>query len=100
MPKKVIKKDGTEEEFDRQKVLDSTMKAGAPAEDAHEIADAVEDIPADEVHTSEIRMKVLEEFRGRYRVFEMAQVIEFHQILQLYSICARSKIQMHNNTGI
>ena len=39
---KVQKKDGTLEDFDKQKIVNGVMKAGASQEDGQKIADAIE----------------------------------------------------------
>ena len=61
MPKTVIKKDGKKETFIKEKIVVSTIKAGAPVEVAREIADKIEKRPKDEIKTNEINKSVLDE---------------------------------------
>jgi transcriptional regulator NrdR family protein len=62
---KVKKKDGTLEDFDRQKIVSGVVKAGASPEDAQKVADAIEVwlstvAKEDVVDSMEIRTKGLE----------------------------------------
>jgi len=58
---KVIKRDGRKEEFDKNKIIESCMKAGATREAAEEIASKVEKQVKEGTHTAEIRRIVLTE---------------------------------------
>ena len=58
---KVIKRDGTKEKFDKNKIIESCMKAGATREAAEEIASKVEKQVKEGTHTAEIRRIVLTE---------------------------------------
>lgn len=62
---KVQKKDGTLEDFDKQKIVDGVVKAGASPEDGQKVADAIEAwLPTvakeDVVDSMDIRSKGLE----------------------------------------
>jgi transcriptional regulator NrdR family protein len=56
----VVKKSGKTEPFQRQKIIDSCTKAGAPPDIAAGIADEIEKLARDQMPTSEIRAAVLE----------------------------------------
>ena len=65
---KVQKKDGSMEDFDRQKIVSGVMKAGGTQEDAEKVADEVEAwLPSaakdNVVSALDIRTKGLEVFR-------------------------------------
>jgi len=62
---RVIKVDGREEDFDKEKIVRSCMNAGATEKDAHEIADEIEKKVTDGMRTTEIRRFVLKELRKR-----------------------------------
>jgi transcriptional regulator NrdR family protein len=62
---KVQKKDGSLEDFDKQKIIGGVVKAGASVEDAQKVADAIEawlPVAAKEnvVNSMDIRVKGLE----------------------------------------
>ena len=59
MPKKVIKKDGREEPFIKEKIIVSAVKTGAPLEIARKIAQEIEDHPEDNIKTLWIKKHVL-----------------------------------------
>jgi transcriptional regulator NrdR family protein len=65
---KVQKKDGTQDPYDRQKVLTSVMKAGGTPEQAEQVAQAVDawatSSLTDVVTTSDIRAKLLEALKS------------------------------------
>jgi len=61
MPKNVIKKDGRIEPFIKEKIVVSAVKTGANVEVARKIADKIEKHPKEDVQSSWIRMKVLDE---------------------------------------
>lgn len=68
MPVKVQKKDGSQQDFDRQKVLNGIIKSGATPEQAEEVTGQVEAwVPTAAVNgmiaSSAIRTKVLELLR-------------------------------------
>ncbi|HDD64424.1 MAG: ATP-binding protein [Thermoprotei archaeon] len=62
---KIIKRDGTEEEFIKEKVVVSCYNSGAPIDVAREIADEVEKKVKDGMTTDDIRNIVLEELHKR-----------------------------------
>jgi transcriptional regulator NrdR family protein len=66
MAVQVVKKSGKTEPFQRQKIVDSCTKAGAPADVAAGIADEIEKSARDQMPTSEIRAMVLERL-GKFR---------------------------------
>ena len=61
MPKKVVKKDGSKEDFIKEKIVVSAVKTGAPVDIAREIADKLQKEPIEEIKSSEIRKSVLHE---------------------------------------
>ena len=63
MSKKVIKKDGREEPFIKEKIVVSAIKTGAPIAIARNIADKIETHPEENIRTSWIRTKVLDELK-------------------------------------
>jgi hypothetical protein len=66
MPKgKVVKMDGSLEDFDQAKIERSCVNAGAPPEVAREIAEEVSRRAYDGISTREIRAMVLEELEKR-----------------------------------
>lgn len=65
MPKKVIKKDGREEEFIKEKIVVSVIKTGSSAVIGRAIADEVEKIKEDQIKTKVIRTIVLEKLKKR-----------------------------------
>lgn len=65
MPKKVVKKDGREEEFIKEKIVVSVVKSGSPAEIGRAIANEVEKIEEDQIRTQVIRKIVLEKLKKR-----------------------------------
>ena len=76
MPK-VLKRDGREEEFVKEKVVVSCYKAGAPIDTAREIAEEVSRRIGERTTTDEIRSIVLEElgkrnpeWRGNYEFYD------------------------------
>ena len=70
MPKKVKKRDGREEEFQKEKIVTSAMKAGAPVDIARDIAKEIEDQPDEEVQTKEIAKIVLKKLRSYHPEWE------------------------------
>ena len=63
MSKTVIKKDGSKEDFIKEKIVTSAVKTGAPVELARDIADKIEKQPKKEIKTIEIRKSVLDELK-------------------------------------
>jgi transcriptional regulator NrdR family protein len=63
MPKTVVKKDGRKEAFIKEKIVVSALKTGAPPEVARGIADNIEQHPREELKTSWIRRRVLNELK-------------------------------------
>ena len=61
MPKNVIKKDGRIEPFIKEKIVVSAIKTGANVEVARKIADKIEKNPKENIQSSWIRIKVLDE---------------------------------------
>ena len=61
MPKNVIKKDGRIEPFIKEKIVVSAVKTGANVEVARKIADNIEKNPKEDIQSSWIRKKVLDE---------------------------------------
>jgi len=61
----VIKRDGRREPFVSEKIVVSTMKAGAPPDDARSIAQTIERDVQQGMKTDEIRRRVLEQLRAR-----------------------------------
>ena len=59
MLKKVIKKDGREEPFIKEKIVVSAVKTGAPANIARKIADEIEKHPNKSIKTIWIRNQIL-----------------------------------------
>ncbi|MEX0568871.1 MAG: ATP cone domain-containing protein [Candidatus Njordarchaeota archaeon] len=61
--RKVIKMDGSVEEYQRQKLVSSLMSAGAPEDVANKIADKIEEkiSEREEITTRELREQALEE---------------------------------------
>ncbi|MGC9554630.1 MAG: ATP cone domain-containing protein, partial [Thermoplasmatota archaeon] len=59
MPRKVIKKDGREEEFIPEKIVVSAVKSGAPPELAREIAREIQATRQETMESKEIRERVL-----------------------------------------
>ena len=62
---KVVKRDGREEEFVKEKIVVSCFKAGAPIEVAREIADSISSRVKEGTTTEEIAKMVLEELERR-----------------------------------
>ncbi len=62
---KVVKVDGTLEEFDKEKIVQSCVKAGATEDVAREIADKVAKQVKEGTRTTEIRRTVLRMLRER-----------------------------------
>lgn len=65
MPEKVIKKDGREEEFIKEKIVVSIVKAGSTAEVGRNIANEVEKISDEQIETHLIRKIVLDRLKKR-----------------------------------
>ncbi len=63
----VIKRDGEEEPFEKNKIVDSIVNAGAPKKVAKEIASEVEDSVGELVSTEEIRNMVLARLKKRHK---------------------------------
>ncbi len=63
MPKVVIKRDGRQESFIKEKIIVSALKTGAPIKIARDIAEKIEKNPKDEIKTSEIRKNVLDQLK-------------------------------------
>jgi len=63
MPKKVLKKNGNREDFIKEKIIVSAVKAGAPVNFARDIAKQVEEHPEDELKTKWIRQYVLNKLK-------------------------------------
>ncbi|HDS59423.1 MAG TPA: ATPase [Thermoplasmatales archaeon] len=70
MPRKVIKKDGREEEFIPEKIVVSAVKSGAPPELAREIAREIQATRQETMESKEIRERVLEKLRAVNPVYE------------------------------
>ncbi|RLE73501.1 MAG: ATP-binding protein [Thermoprotei archaeon] len=62
---KIVKVDGSVEEFDKEKIVKSCVNAGAPEEVAREIADKVEKQVKDGTKTTQIRRMVLKSLREK-----------------------------------
>ncbi|MBD3194961.1 MAG: hypothetical protein GF317_07905 [Candidatus Lokiarchaeota archaeon] len=61
---KIIKKDGSEVEFDKKKIIEACKSAGASEETAKVIADEVsEELP--KIHSSKVRELVLKKLEKR-----------------------------------
>ncbi|MEF8848211.1 MAG: ATP cone domain-containing protein [Candidatus Thermoplasmatota archaeon] len=60
MSKKVVKKDGREEPFIKEKIVVSAVKSGASVDIAREIADEIEDTEKEKIETKWVRKKVLD----------------------------------------
>lgn len=60
MAVQVVKKDGSTEPFQRQKIVHACTSVGAPVDVAASIADEIEKAARDQMPTSEIRSMVLE----------------------------------------
>lgn len=81
----VAKKDGSLEDFDRQKIIDGVIRAGASPEDAEKVADAIEAwLPEaaenNTVNSTDIRTKGLEvlstvnpEIAAQFKSFKKTQ---------------------------
>jgi len=74
---KVVKRDGREEEFVKEKIVVSCYNAGAPLEVAREIAEEISKKVEEGTTTDEIREMVLEElgkrnleWRGNYELYD------------------------------
>ncbi len=65
MSKKVKKRAGHQEDFIREKVVVSAVKAGAPVDVSRDIASKVEAEMYDGMATSEIRKTILEELHSK-----------------------------------
>ena len=63
MPKKVIKRDGTTQEFIKEKVVVSAIKTGAPPDIARKIADELDTHPEESIRTSYIKQHVLKKLK-------------------------------------
>jgi transcriptional regulator NrdR family protein len=63
MTKKIIKKNGDKEQFIKEKIVVSAVKAGAPVDLARDIAKQVERHPEDELKTKWIRQYVLNKLK-------------------------------------
>ena len=70
MPKKVIKKDGREEEFIPEKIVVAALKSGAPPDLAREIARDLETSSQEIIESKEIREQVLEKLQSANPVYE------------------------------
>ena len=75
---KVIKEDGREEDFVKEKIVVSCYKAGAPLEVAREIAEEISKKVKDVVTTEQIRKMVIEElgkrnmeWRANYELYDI-----------------------------
>lgn len=60
MPEKVIKKDGREEPFIKEKIVVSALKTGAPLKVARKIADKIEKQPKETIKTKWVKKQVLD----------------------------------------
>lgn len=56
----VVKKSGEEEDFQRQKIVESCISCGAPRDVAEKIGDEIENSIEEKASTEEIRSMVLE----------------------------------------
>lgn len=70
MPKKVIKKDGRQEEFIPEKIVVSAVKSGAPPELARQIAREIQATQQEIIESKEIRERVLEKLRVANPAYE------------------------------
>lgn len=84
MPRKVIKKDGREEEFVPEKIVASMVKGGAPLETARSIADEIQKIDKEKIETREIREKVLERVRVEHPPLEKKWLAYDKSVKRLY----------------
>jgi transcriptional regulator NrdR family protein len=64
MPQKVIKKDGSKEDFIKEKIVVSAVKTGAPVDIARAIADKLQKESDEEIRSSDIRKSVLHELQN------------------------------------
>jgi len=63
MLKKVVKKDGHEEDFVPEKIVVSVVKSGAPSELGRKIAQDIKKLDREPIESKEIRERVLEKLR-------------------------------------
>jgi len=63
MSKKVIKKNGEKEQFIKEKIVVSAVKAGAPVDIARDIAKQVEEHNKEDLETKWIRQYVLNKLK-------------------------------------
>ena len=84
MPKKVVKKDGREEDFIPEKIVVSMVKAGAPLETARTVADEIQSIDKEKIETREIKMKVVERVREEHPPLEKKWVAYDKSVKRLY----------------
>jgi len=59
----VVKKDGTREDFDKQKIINSCLSAGLAPDVAEKIGNEIENLAYDGMETKEIRILVLNKVR-------------------------------------
>ena len=64
MPTVVIKKDGTREDFIKEKIVTAAVKNGATKEIARNIADKIQKIDKNEIASSEIRDIIVHELKS------------------------------------
>jgi len=63
MPKIVIKRDGKQEPFIKEKIVVSAVKTGASLDIARDIADKIENHPEEKIKTAWIKKHVLDELK-------------------------------------
>ena len=63
MPKIVIKRNGKEEPFIKEKIVVSAVKTGAPVHIARDIAEKIEKHPEESIKTAWIKQHVLKELK-------------------------------------
>jgi transcriptional regulator NrdR family protein len=59
----IVKKDGTREDFDKQKIINACLSAGLAPDVAEKIGNEVENLAYDGMETKEIRILVLNKVR-------------------------------------
>ena len=59
----VVKKDGSKEEFDKQKIINSCLSAGLAPDVAEKIGNELENLAYDGIETKELRILILNKIR-------------------------------------
>jgi hypothetical protein len=84
MPKKVVKKDGREEEFIPEKIVVSMVKAGAPLETARTVADEIHKVDKEKIQTQEIKKRVVERVKAEHPPLEKKWLAYDKSVKRLY----------------